>query len=157
MKKLINLLPLCLLTVGLLALPACANKEPSHGHILTGAVVGTKAGINQNIGTGMYDLGVQRVFTGFASIPIAWSTNKNGDLSVVVPDSAVSYEVQGGNYVFGKIGLTVTVATGTNGVNTLIGGQHLPINENITTTVVSAPTLPTPTVTAPTVAAPAKL
>ena len=127
----------------------CANKEPSHGHIVTGAIVGTKAGINQNIATGMYDLGLQRVFTGFATIPIAWTTNSTGGLSVVVPDSAVSYEVQGGNYVFGKIGLTVTIATGEKGVGSLLGGQHLPINENITTTVVSNPTLQTPTINAP--------
>ena len=143
-------LGLAVLTAGIISFTVgCANKEPSHGHIITGAVVGTKAGINQNIGTGMYDLGVQRVFTGFASIPIAWTTNKDGALSVVVPDSAVSYEVQGGNYIFGKIGLTVTVASGSNGVNTLLGGQHVPINQNITTTVVSNPTLPAPTVPAP--------
>ena len=144
MKKLIQFLPLCFLTLGLLALPACANK-PSHAHIVTGAAVGTKVGINQNVATGMYDLGVQRVFMGFTTIPIDWSTNKDGVISVTVPDSVTSYEVQGGNYVFGKIGLTITVATGEKGVNTILGGGHLPINENITTTVVGNPGLQMPT------------
>lgn len=115
-----------------LGFSGCATS-PSKSHIVHIAGVGTKGGIVQDPVTGMYSLGLQRVQADLLTIPIMFSTNKDGTIVVILPDVVASYEVSSHSPIFGNVGATMTMATGTNAVWTVLGGQHQPINEGVGT------------------------
>lgn len=121
-----------LLTLGLLPLCGCA-LNPSKSHVIHIGAVGTKIGIVQDPISGMYSLSAQRVQADLITIPIMFTTNKAGDVVVIIPDVVHSFEVNAHNAVFGNVSTTTTMATGTNAVHTTLGGQHQPINAGVGT------------------------
>lgn len=111
-----------------LLLAGCAiPKDIAHVYTISGD--GTSVGITQNPATQAYELGLKRVHTHLSIIPIVFQTNSLGVISCVIPDVVVSDEINGRNSIFGGAGGTITVATGTNAVQTILGGGHVPINE----------------------------
>jgi hypothetical protein len=113
--------------VALATVTGC-TMNPSKSHIVRAVATGTKLGVTQNPTTGVYELGVQRVQTEIITVPVYAYTNKDGSVNLVVPESVSRYEVNTHSAVFGNAALTSTLATGTNGVATQVGGQTPPIN-----------------------------
>ena len=123
MKEIVSLLSIA----ALVTLTACQSSRPVTSVFAVGGVA-TKIGIVQDPATGQYSLGAQRGQAVFARIPIVYSTNDVGGITAVVPDTIISYEVNAHSGIWGNAQSTWTLATGTNAVQTLLGGQHLPIN-----------------------------
>lgn len=117
---------------GIVAFAGCASN-PDLSHIRRAVGTGTKVGITQNPGTGAYELGVSRVQIEYTSIPVVFSTNSANQLQAVIPDVVSRYEVATHSAIFGNAGLTSTLATGTNAVNTAVGGSTPPINNGVGT------------------------
>lgn len=115
------------LAFGLLLFGAtgCVGRSPSSGHIVRIDAVGTKVGIGQNPATGVYELGIMRVQTELTTIPVFFT---NGEYRVA--PAVMSYEANAHSAVFGNAAVTSTIATGSNAVNSTLGGQHPPINAN---------------------------
>lgn len=124
------------------------SLNPSKSHVIHVGTVGTKAGISQNPITGVYELSLQRVQADLVSVPIMFTTNRNGDVVVIIPSLVQSWEVNAHNAIFGNVSSTETMATGDNAVQTTLGGQHQPINagvgtgSNIPSQVPAAPATP---------------
>ncbi len=116
-------------------LTGCANlslaQKPATTHVVqvTGKVL--KGGLVEDPVTGQYSLGYESGYLTVITVPISLAQNTNGEIYYAVPDVAQSYEVTGKNGLFGSAGSTYTVAVGQRGVSTLLGGQHLPVNEGI--------------------------
>lgn len=125
MNKIKSLLTVAVISVSILA--GCATN-PSKSHIVRGVGTGTSLGISQNPGTGLYELGFKRAQIEFVTIPVVFT---NGVF--VVPDVNSRYEVSTHSAVFGNAALTSTLATGTNAVNTAVGGTTPPINTGVGT------------------------
>lgn len=125
-KRSFNLLAL----VGCAALPLLAGCaiNPSKSHIVRGVATGTSVGLSQNPATGLYELGVKRAQVEFVTIPIFVT---NGVW--IVPDVVSRYEVSTHSAVFGNAALTSTLSTGTNAVQTQVGGTTPPINAGVGT------------------------
>lgn len=141
MKKLLYVIGCSLLGVG------CAHT-PSAGHVVKLIGKGTKGGITENPVTGSYEIALQRVQMELITIPLAYATNKDGGVYVVIPDVVDRVEALGKNSVFGNAGDTWTLATGSNSVNTLVGGQTTPVNggqQHLQNIGVAVPTGPTAT------------
>lgn len=114
----------------LLGLFATGCKLPNDvAHVYTISADGTSLGVTQNPATQAYELGLKRVHTHVSIIPIMWQSTSNGLMVAVIPDTVVSDEINARSGIFGGAGGTITVATGTNAVATLLGGGHVPINE----------------------------
>lgn len=105
----------------------CATA-PSSGHVIRAVATGTKLGVTQNPVTGAYELGFERIQTELITTPVLFT---NG--GYVSPDVVSGYEVSSHSAVFGNVGLTSTMAVGTNAVATMLGGQHTPINAGVGT------------------------
>jgi hypothetical protein len=119
------------LICGLLTITSgCGARKPSSGHILRGAATVTSLGISQNPATGLYELGIKRGQVEVVSIPVWLNTNNN---TYAVPDVNSRYEVSTHSAVFGNAALTSTLSTGSNAVNTSVGGATQPINSNVGT------------------------
>lgn len=56
------------------------------------------------------------------------ATNAGAQDVSILPAVVSAYEANGNSLVFGRAAITSTLATHTNGVSTLLGGQHEPIN-----------------------------
>ena len=86
--------------------------------------------IGQNPATQVYELMVGRSQVEYVKVPTGLNgTNAQPSDASVIPQFASSYEMNGHSAVFGNAAMTTTIATGgTNAVNTIIGGQHEPIN-----------------------------
>lgn len=97
--------------------------SPSKSHVVRGVATGTSIGISQNPATGLYEFGVKRCQIEFVTIPIFFT---NG--LPCLPDVVSRYELTTHSAVFGNASLTSTLATGSNGVNTSVGGATPPIN-----------------------------
>lgn len=119
-----------LLTIAAVALAlssGCAGS-PSKSHVVKADAQGTKFGIGQNPATGMYELQLWRGSAEVVTIPV-WFTN-----GVYYTADVVSrYELSGHSPVFGNVAVTSTLATGSNAVNTAVGGTTPPINANFGT------------------------
>lgn len=120
---------LCLLIPEFL-LTGCGGILPKDvAHVMNFTEDGTKVHIGQNAVTQMPELSVGREQADVTVIPIVFQTNAvSGQISAVVPDVVMSYEFNGRNATFGGMSGTITVATGTNAVATILGGGHVPIN-----------------------------
>lgn len=55
-------------------------------------------------------------------------TNASPEAAAFVPQAVFGYELNTSSPIFGRGAMTATTSTGTNGVQTLLGGQHSPIN-----------------------------
>lgn len=126
------------------ALTGCKSTPDTTSHIWQIGGTGTKAGIVQDPITGMYSVGLQRVQIVNTIIPCRVITNSAGEQKFITPDVNASYEVSGHNAIFGNVGLTETLATGTNAVATILGGNHQPINANVGTGAQTPTALPGP-------------
>ncbi len=120
--------------IALLVLPVamftgCGGLPKDVAHVYTISGDGTSMGITQNPATQLYELGLKRIHTHLTIVPIVFQTNAAGTITAVIPDTVVSDEINGRNSIFGGAGGTITVATGTNAVQTMLGGGHVPINE----------------------------
>lgn len=111
-----------------LLLVGCQNNKDI-AHVWTASQDGTTVGVTENPTTQLYELGVKRVHSHVTMIPIIFETNNVGNIRAVIPDVVVSDEINARSGIFGGAGGTITVATGTNAVGTLLGGGHVPINE----------------------------
>jgi hypothetical protein len=132
--------------------------KPVTTHVVHIAGSGKKLGIVQDPVTGQYSLGYQSIFVGVTTVPITTAMDTNGVVHFIEPDAVASYEIAGKNGIFGSAGSTYTVAVGENAVQTILGGQHSPVNagfygtNNIVTSspqpsTVSSPTPATPPIT----------
>lgn len=119
---------LILLAIAIISLTVGCVHAPAKSHVVHVVATGTKFGITENPATQLYELGLTRFQAEVTTVPIMWATNKDGSIYVVIPDVVTRYEVQGKNTTFGGAGLTSTLATGTNAVNTAVGGTVAPIN-----------------------------
>jgi hypothetical protein len=130
------------LAAGCAATPLATRPVTSHVVHIAGS--GKKLGLVQDPVTGQYSLGYQSLFIGVTTVPITTAMDTNGTLRFIEPDAVASYEIAGKGGYFGAAGSTYTVAVGPNAVQTLIGGQHLPINSQLwTNSSVNLATLPT--------------
>jgi len=57
----------------------------------------------------------------YIKVPIPSDSNS-------VPQAVFGYELNTSSPIFGRGAMTATTSTGTNGVQTILGGQHPPIN-----------------------------
>ena len=138
-----------------LVVAGCASNpntsKVTHTYQAAGKAI--KFGVVQDPITGQYSLGYQSGFIGGEIVPIFVVTNDAGAITVVMPDTVESYEIGGKGGFFGSAASTVTFATGPSAVQTLLGGQHPPINmpywtnANITITSLPLASTLTPTVT----------
>lgn len=129
-----NVLVLFLLLPAFLLAGGCAiPKDVAHVYHISGD--GTSLGLTQNPTTQAYELGLKRVHTTLSIVPIVWQTNGTGNILAVVPDTVLSDEINGRSTIFGGAGGTITLAVGTNAVQTLLGGQHYPINQGSGTNI----------------------
>jgi hypothetical protein len=108
--------------LGLVAVAGCASN-PSKSHVVRIVGTGTKIGVAQNPATQCYELGILRAQVELTTIPVFYT---NG--VCYMPDVVSRYEVSTHNPIFGNLALTSTMATGTNGVTTQVGGATPPIN-----------------------------
>jgi hypothetical protein len=121
----------------LVALCGGCIPSPSKAHIVRVVSTGTKFGLTQNPNTGIYELGLQRVQVEMTTVPVFWT---NGIFSA--PDAVMRYEVNTHSSIFGNAALTSTLATGTNAVNSSVGGATPPINASTGTGNNLTPALP---------------
>jgi hypothetical protein len=130
MKKYFSL---ALAIIPALLLSTGCKTNPSKAHVVTARGTYTKLALAQNPATGMYELGLMRGQAELTTIPIVFTNDAEGNLHAVVPDVVSRYEVSTHSAIFGNAALTSTLATGTNGVNTQVGGQTPPINTGVGT------------------------
>lgn len=128
--------------------------HPVTTHVVHIAGSGKKLGIVQDPVTGQYSLGYQAIFIGVTTVPITTAQDTNGAVHFIEPDAVASYEIAGKNGIFGSAGSTYTVAVGQNAVQTLLGGQHIPVNGQFYGTNNILPQVVIPTVTTPAPATP---
>ena len=130
MKKLFTSIGVaaCVLATAILGTGCASNTNLKTPHVFQASGKGIKVGIVQDPVTGQYSLGYQSIFAGAMVVPINVAVGTNGEVSAVVPDAVMSYEISGKPTFFGSGGSTVTFAVGPNAVGTLLGGQHPPIN-----------------------------
>ena len=127
-------------------LAGCVNPNVKHG----GAAVsnGWTAGIGENPATGLYELKVGNADAAGVIVPIFYSTNATGGLTVVCPDVVLSNEKGAKATLFGSGSSTYTIAWGPNATSSILGGQHYPINSPYWTNSANglqAPGAPSPT------------
>ena len=129
MKKMFQTIGVAACVLATVILTGCAsNTAMTKTHVYQASGKGIKFGIVQDPVTGQYSLGYQSIFAGAMIVPIDVAVATNGTVSAVVPDAVMSYEIGGKGTFFGSGDSTVTFAVGPNAVNTLLGGQHIPIN-----------------------------
>ena len=151
---------LCLAAVAALALTQAGctatnlATKPVSTHVVHIAGSGKKLGLVQDPVTGQYSLGYQSVFVGVTTIPITTAQDTNGTIRFIEPDVVTSYEIAGKGGFFGSAGSTYTVAVGTQAVQTLLGGAHVPINGTYWTNQAANHTLAVPTTANAAVAVP---
>lgn len=129
MKKLI-LHPSTLILLLLVALGAGCTTAINTKDVTKITVTQTGLKIGQNPATQVYEIMFGRSQVEYVKVPTGLNgTNATAGDAAIVPAFASSYEMNGHSAVFGNAALTTTVATGgTNAVNTIIGGEHQPIN-----------------------------
>jgi hypothetical protein len=118
----------CGLAIITLALGCSTDPNKKTVRVFQAAGSGRKVGLVQDPVTGQYSLGYQSVILAGMIVPITITTTSNGVVATC-PDAVMSYEVGAKPYFFGSAECTITCATGANAVQTLLGGQHVPINE----------------------------
>jgi len=125
-----NKIQFVILELVVLIIAGCATNPNTtkvpHAYQAAGKVIAF--GVVQDPVTGQYSLGYRSGFLGGSVVPIFSVLGTNGEISIVMPDTVMSYEVGGKGGFFGSAASTVTFATGANAVATLIGGMHIPIN-----------------------------
>lgn len=155
MTKFKNLFFLTAAAISALLMTGCQAtslaKNPVTTHVVHIAGSGKKLGVVQDPVTGQYSLGYQSIFVGITTVPITTAMDTNGVVHFIEPDAVASYEISGKNGIFGSAGSTYTVAVGQNAVQTLLGGQHLPVNGGFygTNNIVVQPVMPTATAPVP--------
>jgi len=156
MKMFRSILTLAATAVTCIAIATGCGTDPNRKavRVFQAAGAGRKLGIVQDPVTGQYSLGYQSITAGAMIVPIEWTIASNGVPQVTVPDAAASFEIGAKPYFFGSAAQTMTFAVGSNAVQTLLGGNHPPINEPYWTNSYSAPptslpltATPVPTVT----------
>ena len=132
MKKIQQLVILASLAV--VAFTGCASApvssaitQPSKAHVTDIEARASASGIVIDPITGQNTLGHKVAYVSILTIPVVWSTGSNGVTTCSYPDVAMSFEIAGKNTLFGAAGMTRTLATG-HGVDSLLGGQHIPVN-----------------------------
>lgn len=135
--------------------PTSLATRPVTTHVIQVTGSGKKLGVVEDPVTGQYSLGYQSIIVGVTTVPVTTAVDTNGAVRFIEPDVVTSYEIAGKNGIFGSAGSTYTVAVGKEGVATLLGGNHPPVNEgfygtNNTMTYSSQPS----TVSSPTPAVP---
>jgi hypothetical protein len=118
-----------ILAAAALVFAGCGTPNTSkvpHAYQAAGKVIAF--GVVQDPVTGQYSLGYRSGFLGGSVVPIFVATATNGEITVIMPDTVMSYEVGGKGGFFGSAASTVTFATGAGAVQTLLGGMHIPIN-----------------------------
>jgi hypothetical protein len=151
-----------IIALGLAALLAGCSSTSLVTHPVTTHVVQVSGkllsgGVVMDPVTGQNTLGYKSGYVTVTTIPVSIAADTNGVVRYLVPEVATSFEVAGKNIIFGSAGTTYTLATGDKAVGTLLGGQHLPVNEGFygTNNVIAyaqpaTVTAPVPTVTATT-------
>ena len=124
---------LTILTVAALTFTGCASApvnqaitQPSAKHITDVEARVSASGIVMDPVTGQNTLGHKVAYISVLTVPVSFFQTSNG-LACSYPDVAMSFEVAGKNSLFGAAGMTRTLATG-HGVDSLLGGQHVPVN-----------------------------
>ena len=157
-NKIASSLILGLFAIAAVFMSGCAATplatKPVSTHVVHIAGSGKKLGLVQDPVTGQYSLGYQSIFVGVTTVPITTAMDTNGTIHFIEPDAVASYEIAGKGGYFGSAGSTYTVAVGPNAVQTLLGGQHVPINGTYWTNQAANATLPLTTVTTPNPAVP---
>jgi len=148
MKNTLKYIGAAALLAAVVTLNGCAvtplASKPVTTHVVHVAGSGKKLGIVQDPVTGQYSLGYQSIFVGITTVPITTAQDTNGTIHFIEPDAVASYEVSAKPGWFGSAGSTYTVAVGQNAVQTLLGGQHPPVNAQYWTNAnINVTTLPT--------------
>ena len=120
-------------TVTLTGCQTSIATRPVTTHVVQVVGTGKKLGIVEDPVTGMYSAGYQSIMVAITTVPVETAQDTNGMIKFITPDAVASYEINGQSGLFGKAGSTYTVAVGPKAVDTLLGGMHLPVNENIVT------------------------
>ena len=112
-----------MLTTGCNTIPSTTSR------VIQGAGKGIKLGLVQDPVTSQYSLGYQSLYLGTMIVPIfAVQPTNGGPVVVTTPDAVMSYEIGGKATFFGSASSTCTFAVGVNACQTLLGGQHPPVN-----------------------------
>lgn len=104
-------------------LSGCAGLPHDTAHVYRLDATGNKLAVSQNPVTGLYEVGWQRVQSEYTQVPVIWT---NG--TFYIPTTLMRYEANAHSAVFGNAAVTATMATGTNAVETQLGGGYPPIN-----------------------------
>ena len=153
MKNMITSIGVALVAAVTIALgTGCANQLNGRtAHVFQASGKGIKFGIVQDPVTGQYSFGYQSIFAGAMVVPImAVQDTNGGPVQITTPDAVMSYELGGKGTFFGSGDSTVTFAVGPNAVQTILGGQHPPINSPYWTNSASGLSTTLPTVGSPT-------
>jgi hypothetical protein len=129
MKKLFTSIGVAVIALATVTLTGCATAINTKD-VTKITVTQTGIKIGQNPATQVYELMVGRSQVEYVKVPTGLNgTNAQPSDASVIPQFASSYEMNGHSAVFGNAAMTTTIATGgTNAVNTIIGGEHQPIN-----------------------------
>lgn len=129
-----NKIILPVLFAGLALAPlGCASggsllANPSKSHVVQVAVKAIDGGIVVDPVTGQNTLGYRTGYVTVTTIPVVTSQTTNGQVVMCTPDVATAFEVSGKSGIFGSAGSSYRLATGNNGMNTLLINAP-PINE----------------------------
>ena len=121
----------CVLATATL-LTGCAGQSllqhPVTTHVvqISGKVI--NAGVVEDPVTGQNSLGYKTGWLTVTTIPLTVYSDTNGAAHYAVPPVCLSFEVAGKGILFGSAGSTYTLATGDSAVNSMLGGNHLPVN-----------------------------
>ena len=102
--------------------------NPAKGHVVQVSGKAIIGGVVIDPVTGQNTLGYKSGYITVTTIPIVTTIGSNGVVVMSVPDVATAFEVQGKNTIFGAAGSSYRLATGVNGMNTLLANAP-PINE----------------------------
>jgi hypothetical protein len=130
------------LSLALAVLSGCTLVNSPNRRIVHTAGSITSVGVGENASTGLYELVIKHGQQTTTIVPVVFSTNANGTVTVTVPEVVDSYETTGANSIFGRGGITATFSSGSNAVTTLLGGAHLPVNDKAQTSGALSATIP---------------
>lgn len=130
-----RILPLLLLTV--FTLTGCvASVNTKDVTRITVTTTGLRIGVGTVDRTPEFIAGRSQV--DYIKVPTGLNgTNASASDAATVPQAVFGYELNTSSPLFGRGAMTATTSTGTNGVQTLLGGQHAPINGGTGTNAVA--------------------